>query len=68
MGGNQYSAEAVRQELIQWLERYKSSVGEDAQICLDVLEELVAGPVRTIQDRTKLLDLLGILSDLSPDP
>ncbi len=58
----------TRQELQDWMERYEAFVGSSARICTSILERLLAGSLNKVKGQTQLLELLGILEFLSPDP
>ena len=51
-----------------WIEAYEASAGEGAGRCGQVLEALLASPLKKGQDQHLLLSLLETLSSLSPDP
>jgi len=51
-----------------WIARYERSVGATAQACLPVLERLLGSALQSAEGRAQLLELLGIMESLSPDP
>ena len=51
-----------------WLQAYHESVGSPADECLQLYEQLREGALKTRTNTDMLLDLLEILSGLSPDP
>ncbi|HSM68962.1 MAG TPA: HD domain-containing protein, partial [Xanthomonadales bacterium] len=56
------------QALQQWLDGYRHSVGESAQICSAVLDGVLAGALDGPGGQAQLLEILRILEDLSADP
>jgi GTP pyrophosphokinase len=57
-----------RLRLQQWLSSYGVSVGEAASICPPVLERLLQQSLKTAAGQEQLLELLGIMEPLFPDP
>jgi GTP pyrophosphokinase len=69
MSGEQANSNGnTRQALIDWLERYRASVGPAGDSCLPVLEGVLAGSLARKQGQQQLLELLQVLDMLSPDP
>lgn len=62
------SEQNTQQKLRQWLADYEKSVGTSAAVCSTVLERLLEGALATRQAQLQLLELLGIMQSLSPDP
>jgi GTP pyrophosphokinase len=58
----------TRQALLDWVADYCASVGEPAAHCAEVLKELLGGALSHKEGQAGLLQLLGILEGLSPDP
>jgi GTP pyrophosphokinase len=54
--------------LTNWLQAYHDSVGSPADECLQVFDSLGKGPLAEGQGLSLLLDLLEVMSGLSPDP
>ncbi|HKJ18315.1 MAG TPA: bifunctional (p)ppGpp synthetase/guanosine-3',5'-bis(diphosphate) 3'-pyrophosphohydrolase [Xanthomonadales bacterium] len=54
--------------LRDWMDAYKASVGEGAELCSQLLEALLKKPLRKGEDQSRLLSLLQTLSALAPDP
>jgi GTP pyrophosphokinase len=54
--------------LTNWLQAYHDSVGSPADECLRVFDNLSKGPLAEGQGLSQLLDLLEVMSGLSPDP
>jgi GTP pyrophosphokinase len=54
--------------LTNWLQAYHDSVGSPADECLQVFDSLGKGPLAEGQGLSQLLDLLEVMSGLSPDP
>lgn len=54
--------------LANWLQTYRESVGETAAPCLELFENLNSGPLGNAENQGLLLDLLNVMTDLSPDP
>ncbi len=55
-------------QLQQWLSAYSASVGPSAALCQTILERLLNGALEAQEGQKQLLELLGILEILSPDP
>jgi len=56
------------QALQQWVDGYRQSVGDSAQICSAVLDDVLAGALDGPGGQAQLLEILRILEDLSADP
>ena len=54
--------------LRQWMSAYCESVGDSADFCSELLEALLAKPLKRGADQLSMLSLLETLSALSPDP
>ncbi len=57
-----------RVRLQRWLDEYQASVGGSAELCREVLGDLMQGPLARGDGCARLLDLLQTLADLAPDP
>ena len=56
------------QPLRDWMTAYHASVGEGAAPCANLLEALLARPLKRGEDQARLLSLLQTISALAPDP
>ena len=54
--------------LEKWMQDYRASVGESAQMCVPLMRELQQPDILSAGGQAQLLDLLTILNSLSPDP
>ena len=54
--------------LRQWMDAYRESVGDSAEGCSELLEMLLARPLKRGADQLSMLSLLETISALSPDP
>jgi GTP pyrophosphokinase len=68
MSPSNQSAAASRKALEQWMSDYHESVSSAAEMCAPLLQALLDGPLRDRAGRERLLELLDVLSGLSPDP
>ncbi len=58
----------IKVKLQRWLSAYEVSVGPSAALCPSILERLLNGALDSKEGQQQLLDLLGIMESLSPDP
>ena len=65
---SQSGVQAEIRALRQWMEAYHASVGDGGKSCAELLEALLAKPLKRGADQTRLLSLLETLSALAPDP
>lgn len=56
------------QALQQWVQRYRDSVGPSAAACIALVQELQQPGALSPAGQEQLLELLGILQALAPDP
>ena len=56
------------ERLRTWMNAYRESVGDSADSCGDLLEALLAKPLKRGADQLSMLSLLETISALSPDP
>jgi GTP pyrophosphokinase len=54
--------------LIKWVSSYRDSVGGAADLCVDLLDEMLQPGIFPEPGQARLLELLSILETLSPDP